>query len=149
MTDIAKKPIPEKTEKTAVFCYQTPNILLHAKDGLVHFVEGRSVQIPHTTRIWYSAQAENIERFVPGQLARFAIGDHTYNVLCDAGDYHGKPFGATKPTATEYQELIGTEVTTYFNCQKLPLQHCLKEWGIADVWKCGQVVVNLPKLQDE
>lgn len=142
------QPLPGKTEKVSTLTYTTPNVLLHAKDGVVHILESRSVQIPHTTRGWFTEKQEQREVFQPHAFARFSMAGHAINALCDESVYRGSAYAASVPTATKYQALIGTEVRIYFESKKCH-PDIARQFGLPEVWRNGEVCITLPNLKDE
>lgn len=136
------------TEKTKVLNYVTPNVLLHAKDGLVHILESRNVQLPHILRSWYTDKEEKRDMFQPRALARFNVAGHTVNVLCDNDTYRGNLYSASVPTATEYQALIGKEVRIWFECRPCHEEYA-KRAGVERLWTCHETCIILPDMKDE
>lgn len=145
------KPLPIVPDEILNSDFHSPVVLLHAKDGTVHLMESRRMQVPHTTRVWFSKERQEKRKvFRPSAFAKFNIAGNTVNVLCD-GDtaYHGNTYSPTTPTASEYVAAIGTEVRLHFDEKRISTEHLKRVHGLDEVWRYAETVIILPALKDE
>lgn len=143
--------IPEAAilEKLAL-TFETPCVLLHAKDGRTHLLESRMLTIEHVTKVVYhNTKPEPIKVFRPIRMSRFTVGGHTINVLCDTASYHGRSLNASEPSASEYLAAMGTEVAVSYVCHRLPQDISKKKYDEEELWKEEIVSVVLPDLKDD
>lgn len=144
--------LPPPSIETLRLTYEHPNVLVSAKEGGVHIMNGCLVQTPHTlTKTYYTSKPAARPVFKPGRQSRIGLAGHTVNVLCDNGVFNGLHLTESAPNATDYMGAIGQEVVISYVCAPIPPEVLQKKYQgqFTELWREDVMTLILPPFHGE